>query len=45
MVDSEYSKSNYKTWSITIGAIIKKPELLTFVPDYLKTKKMCKDGV
>ena len=42
MVDSEYSTD---TWSITSGATIKNGETLKYVPDYLKTKKMCKNGV
>ena len=35
MVDSKILK-------ISIGAIIKDPEILRLVPDHLKTKKMCK---
>ena len=42
MVDSEYSTDSYKSPKISIGAIIKNPEMLKFVPDHLKTKKMCK---
>ena len=34
MVDSEIS-------NISIGAIIKNPETLKFVPGHLKNKKMC----
>ena len=30
---------------ISIGAIIKNPEMLRFAPDHLKTKNMCKDAV
>ena len=41
MVDSEYSPDNYKSSKISIGAIIKNPEMLRFVSDHLKTKKMC----
>ena len=37
MVDS-------KTLKIFIGTIIKNPELLRFVPDHFKTKKMCKNA-
>ena len=43
MVDSENSSDNYKTLRISIGAIIKNPVMLTFVPDLLKTKRMCKN--
>ena len=39
MVDSENSPDNYKTFKISIGAIIKNPEILKFVPDHLKIKK------
>ena len=31
--------------TISIGARIKNPEMLRFVPDHLKTKKMCKNAV
>ena len=41
MVDREYSFGNYKTLKISIGAIIQISEMLRFVPDSLKTKKMC----
>ena len=42
MVDSKYSTDDYKSSKINIGAVIKNPEMLTFVPYHLKTKKMCK---
>ena len=42
MVDSEYSTNNYKSLKIITGAITKNPEMLRFIPDHLKTKKMCK---
>ena len=45
MVDSEYSAGNYKSSSISIRAKMKNSEMLKFVPDHLKTKKMCKDAV
>ena len=38
MVDS-------KTLKISSGTITKNPETLRFVPNHLKTKKMCKDVV
>ena len=38
MVDSEYSTDNYKSLKITIGAKMKNPEMLKFVPD----PKICK---
>ena len=30
---------------INIGIVITNPEILKFVPDHLKTKKMCKHAV
>ena len=45
MVVSENSNDNCKTLKISIGTIIKNPEMLKFVPDHLKTKKMCKNAI
>ena len=45
MVDSDNNFKNYKTLEIIIGTIIKNPEILKFVPNYLKAKKMCKNAV
>ena len=45
MVDSEYSSENNNPLKISIGAIIKNLETLRFVPDHVKTKKMCKHAV
>ena len=45
MVDIEYSADNYKSSKISIGAIVKNPEMLKFVPDHLKTKTMFKHVV
>ena len=45
MADSEYSTDNYKSPKISIGTIMKDPEMLKFVADYFKTKKMCKHTV
>ena len=42
MFDSKYSPGNYKSSKIKIETIIKNPKTLRFVPDHLKTKKMCK---
>ena len=42
MVDS---MDIYKSLNITIGTAMKDPEILKFVPDHLKTKKMCKHAV
>ena len=35
----------YKSINISIGTVIKNPEMLKFVPGHLKTKKMCKHAV
>ena len=43
MVDSEYSPDNYKYLKISIGAITL--EVLRFVSDHLKAKKICKNAV
>ena len=42
MVDS---MDIYKSLNINIGTIMKNPEILKFVPDHLKTKKMCTHAV
>ena len=41
MVDKEYSTGDYKYSNISSGAAMKDPEMLKFIPDHLKTKKMC----
>ena len=45
MVDSEYIASIYKSLNISIGTVMRNPEMLKFVTDHLKTKKMCKHAV
>ena len=35
----------YKSINISIGTVMKNPEILKFVPGHLKTKKMCKHAV
>ena len=45
MVESDNSPDNYKPLKISIGAIIKNSEMLKFVSDHRKTKKMCKNAV
>ena len=35
----------YKSLNISIGTVIKNPEMLKFVPDHLKTKKIRKHTV
>ena len=45
MVDSKYSMDVYKSVKINVGTVMKNPKMLKFVPDHLKTKKMCKCAV
>ena len=45
MVDSKHSSGNYKALKISIVTIINNPEMLRFVPDHFKIKKMCKNTV
>ena len=45
MIENEYSPGNYKSLKVTIGSIIIDPEMLRFVPDHLKTKKICRYAV
>ena len=45
MVDNENSPDNYKTLKISFGGIIKILEMLKFIPDYLQTKRLCKNAV
>ena len=35
----------HKPININIGTVMKKSEMLKFVPDYLKTKQMCNYAV
>ena len=34
-----------KSLNVSIGTVMKNPEMLKFVPDHLKTKKLCKHAV
>ena len=45
MVDNEYSMDIYKSVKISIGTVIRNPEMLKFVPDHLKAKKINKHAV
>ena len=45
MGDSEYSMGIYKSVKISIGTVIKNPEMLKFILDRLKTKKKCERAV
>ena len=40
MAGSRYSLDNLKTLKISVGAVVKNPEMLRFVPDHLKSKKV-----
>ena len=42
MVDS---MDVYTSLNISIGVVMRNPEIIKFVPDHLKTKKMCKHAV
>ena len=42
MLDSEYNMDIYKSLQASIGAVIRTPEMLKFVPNHLKTKKCVK---
>ena len=35
----------YKSLNISVGTLTKNREMIKFVPDHLKTKKMCKHAV
>ena len=45
MVDSEYCPENYKFLKIRIEIIIKNPEMLRFISDYLETETMHENAV
>ena len=38
MADSEYNVNKYKSLKISIGAIIRSPEMLRFISDHVKYK-------
>ena len=42
MTDSKNNPKNCKTFKTNIVAIIKKPKMVRFVPNYRKTKKCVK---
>ena len=35
----------YKSFNISVGTVIQNPEMLRFVPDHLKKKKVCRNAV
>ena len=45
MVDSDYNMDIYESVKISIGIVMRNPEIVKYVPDYLKTKEMCKNSV
>ena len=45
IVDGEFSTEDYKSPKLIIGGMMKNSEMLKFVPDNFKTKKMCKHAV
>ena len=45
MVDCEYCMGTYKSVKISIGTVMRNSKRLKFVPDHLKTRKMCKHAV
>ena len=45
MVVSEYDMGIYKCVKVGTGAVMRKPEMSKFVPDHLKTTKICKHAV
>ena len=45
MLDSKNNPNNSNTLKISIGTIVKNSEMLRFVTDHLKTKKLCKNSV
>ena len=44
MVDSEYSKDIYKPIKISIGTVIRNPEILKVLPYHFKARKICMDA-
>ena len=45
MVDSKYISGNYMSLKISIVAVINNPEMLIFISDHLKNKKIRKHAV
>ena len=45
MFNSKYSMGIYMSVKISNGTDIKNPEMLKFVPDHHKNKKMCNHAV
>ena len=45
MVDSEHNMIIYKSIKISTGAVMNNLEIVKFVPDHLKTKKICEHAI
>ena len=45
MANLQYSIDTYKSVKVSIEIVMRNPEMLKFVPDHLKTKKLCKHAV
>ena len=45
MVNDKYGADKCKSVTLNIRTIMKNLEMLKFIPDHLKTKKMCKHAV
>ena len=45
MVDSEYSTDIYRTLNISVGIVMTNPEMIKFVPNHPKAKKLYKHAV
>ena len=45
MVDNQYNMDIYKSVKISIGTVMKNLEMLKFIPNHRKTKKMGKHAV
>ena len=43
--DSKYNTDIYKSVKVSTGTVMRNPEVLKFVPGYLKTKKLCQHAV
>ena len=43
--DSECSMDVFKSVKISIGTVMKNPEMLKYVPNHIKTKRLCENAV
>ena len=42
---SECSMDVFKSVKISIGTVMKNPEMLKYVPNHIKTKRLCENAV